>query len=304
MKAVRLNDWGKALDVEDVPQPEPNDNEVLVRVHAASINPFDAAIQAGYLQSMAKVPLTMGTDFAGDVVAVGKEILHVKPGDAVYGLSPLGPGAFAEYITVKAHEVTKKPKSLDYIYSAAVPLPAMAAWISLFNLLEVKNGDRLLIHGAAGNVGGIALQLAKAEGAFVYGVDIPEKQDHIQKMGVDHFISNQEKFENIVMNVDAVLDLVGGEYMERSYNVLNSGGRYVTSLLAETPQDEPQRRGIRSMGLGAWPNADILAKIAEKIDSGIVQVFVNRTFPLEEINTAMSYRMQTKVPGKVVLTIQ
>ncbi|PKN87856.1 MAG: hypothetical protein CVU46_03065 [Chloroflexi bacterium HGW-Chloroflexi-8] len=304
MKAVRLNDWGKALDVEDVPQPEPNDNEVLVRVHAASINPFDAAIQAGYLQSMAKVPLTMGTDFAGDVVAVGKEILHVKPGDAVYGLSPLGPGAFAEYITVKAHEVTKKPKSLDYIYSAAVPLPAMAAWISLFNLLEVKNGERLLIHGAAGNVGGMALQLAKAEGAFVYGVDIPEKQDHIQKMGVDHFISNQEKFENIVMNVDAVLDLVGGEYMERSYNVLNSGGRYVTSLLAETPQDEPQRRGIRSMGLGAWPNADILAKIAEKIDSGIVQVFVNRTFPLEEINTAMSYRMQTKVPGKVVLTIQ
>jgi len=304
MKAYRLNDWGKPLDLEDIPRSEPNDNEVLVRIRAASINPFDAAIQAGYLQGMAKIPMTLGTDFAGDVVAIGKNITHVKPGDAVFGLSPLGAGAFAEYIIVKAHEVTKKPKSLDYISSAAVPLPAMAAWVSLFELLQVKSGDRLLIHGAAGNVGGIALQLAKDEGAFVYGVDIPEKQEHIHKLGVDQFISSHEQFESIVKDVDAVLDLVGGELMERSYNVLKPGGRYVTSLLSDVPQDEPLRRGIRSKGLAAWPNAETLGKIAKRIDSGIVQVFVNRTFPLEEVNTAMAYRMQTKLPGKVVLTIQ
>ncbi len=303
MKAVRLNDWGKAVVLEDVPQPQPKDDEVLIRVHAASINPFDAALQAGYLQGMASVPLTMGTDFAGDVVSAGSQITHLRPGDAVYGLSPLGSGAFAEYITVKAHEATHKPHSLDFVTSAAAPLPAMAAWKSLFELLEVKRGERLLIHGAAGNVGGIAAQLAKAEGVFVYGTDIPEKAEHGHKLGIDQFISTNERFEDIVKDVDAVLDLVGGELMNRSYNVLKPGGRYVTSLLGETPQDEPQRRGIRSMGLAAWPNAEVLMKMAERIDAGKIQVFVNRTFPLEEANAAMAYRLQTTAPGKIVLTV-
>ena len=303
MKAVRLNEWGKELALENIPRPEPKEDEVLVRVHAASINPFDAAVQAGYMQSMAKTPMTLGSDFAGEVVKVGSKITHLKPGDAVYGLSPLGTGAFAEYTTVKAHEVTHKPKSLDYANSAVVPLPSMAAWKSLFELLQVKSGERLLIHGAAGNVGGLAVQLAKADGVFVYGMDIPEKAQHIRKLGIDQFISNQDRFEDVVKDVDAVLDLVGGDLMERSYNVLKPGGRYVTSLLQETPQEEPKRRGIRSMGLAAWPNADILEKMAERIDSGKIQVFVNRTFPLEEVNAAMAYRMETRAPGKVVLAV-
>jgi NADPH:quinone reductase-like Zn-dependent oxidoreductase len=303
MKAARLNEWGKPLDLEDIPQPEPNNDEVLVRVHAASINPFDSAVQAGYLQSMAKIPMTLGTDFAGEVVAVGSDITHLKPGDAVYGLCPLGTGAFAEYTTVKANQVTLKPKSWDYACSAVTPLPSMAAWKSLFELLQIKSGERLLIHGAGGAVGGLAVQLAKAEGVFVYGTDIPEKAVHTRKLGVDQFISNQERFEDVVKNVDAILDLVGGEMMERSYNVLKPGGRYATSLLAETPQEEPQRRGIHSMGLAAWPNAEILSKMADRIDSGKIQMFVNRKFPLEEINEAMAYRMMTKDPGKVVLTI-
>ena len=247
--------------------------------------------------------MTMGSDFAGEVVAVGSNITRLKPGDAVYGSGPLGAGAFAEYMTAKAHEVAHKPQSLDYIYSAAAPLPAIAAWKTLFELLQVKSGERLLIHGVAGNVGGLAVQLAKSEGAFVYGMDIPEKAEHIQKLGIDHFISNQECFEDIVKDVDAVLDLVGGELTERSYNVLKPGGRYLTSLMMETPQEEPQRRGIRSMGLAAWPDANILAKMAERFDSGKVQVFVNRTFPLDEVNAAMAYRMETKAPGKVVLTV-
>ena len=303
MKAARLNEWGKPLELEDIPQPKPNDDEVLIRVLAASINPFDAAVQAGYMQAMAKTPMTLGSDFAGDVVSVGANIKHLKAGDAVYGLSPLGAGAFAEFTTAKAHEVTHKPKSLDYISSAAAPLPTMAAWISVFDLLQIKSGERLLIHGASGNVGGLAVQLAKGEGAFVYGVDIPEKAEHVRKLGLDQFISNQERFEDVVKDVDAVLDLVGGDLLERSYKVLRPGGRYVTSLLQETPQEEPQRLGIRSMGLASWPNADILEKMAEKFDSGKVSVFVNRTFPLAEVNDAMAYRMETKAPGKVVLTL-
>jgi NADPH:quinone reductase-like Zn-dependent oxidoreductase len=237
------------------------------------------------------------------VAAVGSSITHLKPGDEVYGLCPLGTGAFAEYTTVKANAVTRKPKSWDYVCSAITPLPSMAAWKSLFELLQVKRGERLLIHGAAGAVGGLAVQLAKGEGIFVYGTDIPEKAEHIRKLGIDRFISSQERFEDIVKDVDAVLDLVGGEMMERSYKVLKPGGRYVTSLLAETPQEEPQRLGIRSMGLAAWPNAEILNQMAQRIDSGKVQMFVNRTFPLEQVNEAMAYRLTTREPGKVALTI-
>ncbi len=304
MKAMRLNEWGKALELEEIPPLKQNDDEILVQIHAASVNPFDTAVFAGYLQFMAHVPMTLGTDFSGEVVAVGKNISHLKPRDLVFGLSPLGVGAFAEYITVKSHEVTLKPKSLDFISSAAAPLPATAAWIALFDLLNVNKGDRLLIHGASGNVGGIAVQLAKAEGVFVYGHDIPEKEEHAKLLGVDVFISTNDRFEDIVKDVDAVLDLVGGDLMERSYNVLKSGGRYVTSLVADVPQEEPLRRGIKSMGLAAWPNAAILAKIAERIDAGKISIFVNSTFPLEEANAAMLHRMQTKKPGKVVLTIR
>lgn len=303
MRAMRLNNWGAAMELEEVPQLEPGDDEILVRVRAASINPFDAALQAGYAKDMANVPLTMGTDFAGDVADVGSNISHLNPGDAVYGLSPLGSGAFADYLTVKTHEVALKPQSLDYITSAAVPLPGTAAWIALFQQLNIKEGERILIIGAAGNVGSLATQLSKAEGLFVYGTDIMEKAEHGKKMGIDQFILADEPFEEIAEDVDVVLDLVGGEYTERSYDLLDLGGRYCTTLEMEPAQEEPQRRGIVSKGLAAWPNAEILAEIGKRIDAGELMVTVNRTFPLEEANAAMAYRFETREPGKVVLVM-
>jgi NADPH:quinone reductase-like Zn-dependent oxidoreductase len=303
MKAARLNEWGKAIVIEDVDQPEPGDDEVLVRIHAASVNPFDNALHAGYLQGMASVPMTMGTDFAGEVATVGKNITDFKPGDQVFGSSPLGRGTFAEYVLVKPHELARKPRSVDYVSSAAVPLSSMAAWISLFDELQVQPGEKLLIIGAAGNVGSIATQLAKEKGVYVYGVDIPEKAEHILALGLDKFIPHTERFEDHVQDVNAVLDLVGGEMTGRAYNVLKPGGRYVTSLEAEPAQEEPNRRGIHSMGLGAFPRAEVLASMAEHIDTGRMRVTINRTFPLEEVNEAMMYRMQTRAPGKVVISL-
>jgi NADPH:quinone reductase-like Zn-dependent oxidoreductase len=238
------------------------------------------------------------------VVAVGADITHVAPGDEVYGLVVLRSGTFAEYTTAKAQELSHKPKSVDYIHAAALPLPSMAAWQSLFDLAQLQSGERVLIHGVAGNVGSLAAQLAKEKGAYVYGTDIPEKAKFIQDLGIDRFINTQEeRFEDIVEDVDIVLDYVGGDFLERSYMVLKAGGRYVTSLMMDTPQEEAQRRGIRSLGLGSQPRADLLAEVAERIDAGKLKVFVNRTFRLDEVEAAMDYRLKTTAPGKVVLTI-
>jgi NADPH:quinone reductase-like Zn-dependent oxidoreductase len=304
MKAVRVNAWQQPLQVEDIPQPTPQSDEVLVRVQAASLNPFDTAVVAGYLSFMATPPLTLGTDFAGEVVAVGADIQTVAPGDAVYGLVVLRSGTFAEFTTAKAHEVAHKPRSLDYIHAAALPLPSMAAWQTLFDRAQLQPGERVLIHGAAGTVGSLAVQLAKDQGAYVYGTDIPEKAQFIQGLGLDRFINSQvERFEDIVTDVDIVLDYVGGEYLERSYNVLKPGGRYVTSLVGDTPQDEAQRRGIRSFGLASQARADLLAKVAELVDTGKLKVFVNRTFPLADAAAAMDFRLKTTAPGKIVLTV-
>ncbi|HEY3312574.1 MAG TPA: NADP-dependent oxidoreductase [Anaerolineales bacterium] len=304
MKAVRVNEWGKPVQIEDVPQPEPAKDEALVRVHAASLNPLDAAIMAGYLAYMTSTPMTLGTDFSGEVVEVGSDVSHVKPGDAVYGFVPFRSGTFSEYTTPKVHEVTLKPKSLDHITASTIPLPAMAAWQSLFDYGRFKDGERVLILGVAGAVGGLAAQFARMHGAYIYGTDIPEKAAHAAKLGLDRFIDvNSERFEDVVKDVDLVLDYVGGEYTERSYSVLKAGGRYVTSMQLDTPQEEPKKRGFTSTGFGAQANAELLAKIAGMVDSGKLKVFVNRTFPLQEAQTALDYRFMTKDPGKVVLTV-
>ena len=173
MKAVRVNAWGQPTQVEDIPQPRPASDEVLVRVHAASINPFDIFVHAGYMQGMLSTPLTLGTDFAGEVVEVGSEISHVKPGDAVYGLVPMHSGTFAEYTVAKAHEVTHKPASLDFTQAAGVPLSNLAAYQSLFDLGQAKKGERVLIIddflASGATILGL-VRLARAAGADVVGI--------------------------------------------------------------------------------------------------------------------------------------
>lgn len=304
MKAVRVNGWGQPVQVEDIPVPEIGNDEVLVRVHAASINPFDAAVHAGYLQGLFSLPLTLGTDFAGEVVKAGSQIHHVQPGDAVYGMTPMHPGSFAEYLVAKANEVTHKPKTLNFIQAAGVPLPALAAYQSLFDLGGAQKGERVLIIGAGGSVGSCAIQLAKELGMEVFAVANPAREPLVRELGADQFVNAQaERFEDVVGEVDLALDFVGGEYLARSYGVLRKGGRFVTSMVVQPPQEEAERLGIRSVGLGTQPKADQLEDIAARIDSNRLRTFINCTFPLEQAQQAMEYRMTKAEPGKVVLTV-
>src|SRR5215216_1681031 len=273
MKAIRVNEWGKPVEFEDIPQPVPADDEVLVRVRAASINPFDTAVAAGYVAFMASAPLTLGTDFAGEVVEVGKNVTTLKPGDEVFGAVVLRSGTFAEYTTPKASEVALKPKSLDFVQAASIPLAATAAWQTLSDVAKLQSGERLLIQGVAGSVGTYALQFAKGEGAYVYGTDIPERANLVNSLGLDRYINHkQEKVTDIVKDANVVLDLVGGEHVQESYNVLTRGGRYVSTVATQMPQEEPERLGITSQGFGAQPNGPLLEKFAEMVDSGKLKV--------------------------------
>jgi NADPH:quinone reductase-like Zn-dependent oxidoreductase len=302
MKAMRVKEWGQPVQLEDIPQPKPGNDEVLVRVHAASINPFDSAVHAGYMQGYVSAPLTLGTDFAGEVVEVGSDVKHVKPGDAVYGLVPMHSGSFAEYLVAKTHEVTHKPKSLSYVEAAGVPLASLAAYQSLFDLGQAQKGEKVLIIGAGGAVGGCAIQLAKDHGMYVYALDIPEKAEFIRELAPDRFIdAKAERFEDVVGTVDLVLDFVGGEYLQRSFSVLQSGGRYVTSLILSASNEEAEKRGIRMAGLGTQARVDHLDDLARRIDAKRIKIFIHRTFPLHEAQAALEYRLKTTNSGKIVL---
>lgn len=302
MKAVQVKEWGQPLHVVQIPQPTPADDEVLVRVHASSVNPIDGIIAAGAMQSMYSLPLTLGTDFAGDVVAVGRDIDHVQPGDAVYGMN-LQRGTFAEYATINAAGVAHKPRTLDYPQAAAVPLTALSAWQTLFNLAKLKQGERLLIHGAGGGIGAFAVQMAKEKGATVIGSDLPEKAEFLRGLGADQVIdATGERFEDVAGQVDVVLDLVGRDLAERSFNVLGRGGRYVTTI-GKPSEEEAQKRGIQVYTTFTQPTVEELTEIAQMIDAGKLEVYVGRTFPLEEAQAALEFKQEGIVPGKVGILV-
>ncbi|MDQ5822628.1 MAG: NADP-dependent oxidoreductase [Chloroflexota bacterium] len=305
MKAIRINEWGQPIQVEDVPTPTPGNDEVLVRVRAAGVNKVDWTVAEGYLQGMLTAPLTLGTDFAGEVVETGSDVTRFKAGDEVYGfVLPGQGGTFAEYVAVKESVVALKPKSLDFVQAAGVPLGGMTAWQLLFDVGQVQPGERVLIHGAGGGVGTFATQLAKNHGAYVIGIAGEDKAEHLRKLGIDEHHNGQ--FEEAVRDIDVVIDTVGGDTPQRSYGVLKDGGRLGTSatmLAPEEVQAQADSRGIRASGIWAMSNPEQLAQLAELIDAGKVKVFVDSTYPLEEAEAALDHVKSGHPTGKVVLVV-
>ena len=305
MKAIRVNAWGEPVALEEIPTPTPGPGEVLVRVRAAGVNKVDYFIAAGYLQGMLATPLTLGTDFAGDVEAVGDGVTSVQPGDAVYGLIPLRGGAFAEYVVVPEGNVVHKPASLDYIHAAAVPLVSNTAWQQVFDIAQVKPGERVLVHGAGGGVGSFATQLAKEAGAYVIGTAGSDKADHLRALGVDEHIDHQaQPFEEVVRDIDVVVDTTGGDVVQRSYGVLKPGGRLVTVAQIATEESEAQERerGLKVAGVMSEANAEQLTRTAELIDAGKVKVVVAEVLPLERAQEALDLVVGGRRTGKIVLT--
>jgi NADPH:quinone reductase-like Zn-dependent oxidoreductase len=270
MKAVVAHEYGapEVLKFEEVPRPEPNGDEALVRVIASSVNPADPLTLSGkYAKEFGThLPLIPGYDIAGVVEKTGADVTKLKVGDRVYGYPTFG-GAWADYVTVKEWEVAAKPKSLSFVESAAVPMGALTAWQSLVDVAKLQPGQTILIHGGSGGVGSFAIQIAKARGARVIATASTANQDLLKQLGADVAVDyTKTKFEDVAKDVDAVLDPVGKDTLARSYDVVKKGG-IVMSLVAQPDPAELKKRGIRGASISSHPDAKDLAEIAQLVDN-------------------------------------
>jgi NADPH:quinone reductase-like Zn-dependent oxidoreductase len=307
MKAVRIHRFGgpEVLSLDDVPLPQPRDDEVVVRVLAASINPIDYVIRAGSpFVTQDQLPVTLGVDLSGTVELLGTRAHTLRQGDPIYAMVPMGRGTYAEYVLVKAVEMAAKPDTLDHEQAAAVPLAGLTAWQGLFEHGGLQEGQRVLIHGGAGGVGHLAIQFAKAKGAaFVATTVSGSDLDFVRDLGADQAIDYRaERFEEMVRDMDLIFDLVSGETQDRSWPALKQGGVLV-STLGQPSQDKAAQYGVRGVGYMAQPNGAHLSEIGRLIDEGRVRVVVERVFPLAEAGVAQEHLQHSHVRGKVVLAV-
>jgi len=306
MKAVVAHEYGapEVLKFEQVPRPEPNEDEALVRVIASGVNPADPLTLSGkYAREFGThLPLIPGYEIAGVVEKTGANVTKHKVGDAVYGYPTFG-GGWADYVSVKEWEVARKPKSLNFVEAAVVPMGALTAWQALVDIAKLQPGQTILIHGGSGGVGSFAIQIAKALGARVIATASTANQDLLKQLGADVAVDyTKTKFEDVAKDVDAVLDPVGKETLARSYGVVKKGG-IVMSLVALPDKAELQKRGIRGAAISAHPDAEDLAEIAQMIDAGKIKPIVTQVLPLSEAVVAQQQAATHHTRGKVVLRI-
>jgi NADPH:quinone reductase-like Zn-dependent oxidoreductase len=306
MKAVVAHEYGtpEVLKFEDFPRPEPNENQALVRVIASSVNPADPLTLSGkYAREFGThLPLIPGYDIAGVVEKTGANVTKLKAGDAVYGYPTFG-GGWADYVTVTEGEVAAKPKSLNFVEAAAVPMGALTAWQALVDTAQLQPGQIILIHGGSGGVGSFAIQIAKVRGARVIATASTANQDLLKQLGADVAIDyTKTKFEDVAKDVDAVLDPVGKDTLARSYGVVKKGG-IVMSLVARPDPTEIKKRGIRGAAISVHPDAEDLAEIAHLVDAGKIKPVVTQVLPLSEAIAAQRQAATHHTRGKVVLRI-
>ncbi|WP_326619660.1 NADP-dependent oxidoreductase [Streptomyces decoyicus] len=290
-------------------RPVPGPTEILVRVHAAGVNPTDWKSRSqGAFMTGAKAPFTLGFDVSGVVEAVGLGVTLFAPGDKVFGMPrfPHPAGAYAEYVTAPARHFAHLPASLDHIQGAALPLASLTAWQALVDTAQVQPGARVLIHAAAGGVGHLAVQIAKSRGAYVIGTARQAKHDFLRGLGADELIDyTQQDFAEAVRDVDIVLDTIGGDYGARSLRTLRPGGTLVSILpLDDTfPAAQAREARVRAGFLLVEPDRAGLQAVAGLVDSGKLRVTVDTVVPLEEAAKAHTLGETGRTTGKIVLTV-
>lgn len=308
MKAIVVHSFGgpEVLQYEDAARPEPKEDEILIRVMSAGVNPVDAAICAGRMSRLLgdRLPLIPGMDVAGVIEKTGAKITKFKKGDSVYAyLSFKEQGGYAQFAVAREDEIALKPKTITFNDAAAVPLAATTAWQALIDTAKIEKGQTVLIHGGSGGVGHFAIQIAKARGAKVIATASTQNQDLLKELGVDQAIDyTTTKFEEVVKNVDVVLDAVRGDTLARSYGVVKKGG-IIVSITGQPDQAELDQHGIRGSSLMARPDAKVLEELAKLIDAKKVKPVVSQVLPLAEAAKAHEQIATHHTRGKIVLKV-
>jgi alcohol dehydrogenase len=314
MKSAQIRSYGGSEVVEinqSTPLPnDPSSGKVLVRVKAAGVNPADWKLREGYMQQMMPLqfPSTLGMDFSGVIEKVGQEVSEFKQGDEVYGRASVmegGSGAFAERAFANADSIAHKPKTLSHEEAAGLPLVGVSAWQALVETMRLSKGQRILIHGGAGGIGSIAIQLAKHLGAYVATTVSTNDNEFVkEELGADEVIDYKaQNFEDVLSHdYDAVFDTVGGETYKRSFKVLKRGG-IIVSMLEQPDHELMDRFGVRAIFQLTRVNRERLTKLAQWVDQNNIRVNVDKTFLLDEASKALDYQKDAHPRGKIVLQV-
>jgi len=308
MMAWRVHEFGSpdVMKFERVPRPEPGPGEVLVKVEAAGVGPWDGWIRSGKSALPQPLPLTLGSDLSGEIVAMGSGVSELRVGDQVYGVTnPQFVGAYAEYALASAGMVSNKPTSLTHVEASSVPVVAVTAWQALFDHAQLKAGQTVVIHGAAGNVGSYAVQLARHAGLQTIATASTGDISAVRNLGANTVIDYRtQRFEEEVQNADAVIDLVGGETQDRSFQVLRRGGKLISAVF-RPDQDLAKRYGVEATFFLVDVTSQYLAKIARFIDDRKLRTNVGAVLPLADAREAhlMLERVRPPPKGKIVLDV-
>lgn len=310
MRAVTQRSFGgpDVLEVTEVDRPVPIPSEVVVKVHASAVNPVDAMVRSGVLPLLGQPPFVLGWDISGVVEEVVPGVTRFQVGDEVYGMPffPRAAGGYAEYVAVPSRQLALKPARLDHEHAAALPLTGLTAWHSLVDTAQVRSGRRVLIHGGAGGVGHLAVQIAKARGAYVIATASGPKRDFVLGLGADEVIDYRTTdFTEVVRGVDVALDAVGG-YGERSLPSISPGGLLVTVVerTNTTLKERTEAAGVRFAGVTVEPDYVGLESLAALVDSGQLRPSVERSFPLADAARAHEMIESGRTRGKIVLTVR
>jgi alcohol dehydrogenase len=315
MKSAQIKRYGGSEVVEinqSTPAPSnPSAGKVLVSIKAAAVNPADWKIREGYFQQMTPLqfPSTLGMDFSGVIEKIAEGISDFKQGDEVYGQAGVirgGSGAFAEMALANADTIAHKPKTLSHEEAAGLPLVGVSAWQALVETIGLSRGQKILIHGGAGGIGSIAIQLAKHLGAYVATTVTTNDKEFVKELGAYEVIDYKtQTFEDLLPShdYDAVFDTVGGETYTRSFKVLRRGDGIIVSMLEQPNQELMDRFGVKAVSQFTQVNRERLTKLAQWVDQNNIRVNVDRTFRLDEAGKALDYQRDIHPRGKVVLQV-
>ncbi len=293
----------------NAPEPTLSSGQVLVAVHSASINPFDFFVMAGYMEKMMplKFPTTMGGDFSGTVTKVFENETELKVGDQIYGQAIVfngGSGSFAELLVSNTKNMSLKPKNINFMEAASLPLVGSTVVQALEDSIKLMAGNKILVHGGAGGIGSIVIQLAKSIGAYV-AVTVSEKdREFVKQLGADEIINyRSQKFEEILKDYDAVFDTTGGEVTDQSFKVLKKEG-ILASMKGQPNQELATQYGVTGIAINTRTNTQHLKRLTELVEAGTIKPQVDKVFPLEQTKEAFIYKNSSHPRGKVVIQIK